>query len=65
MIADKLTLDVLGARVLDTRFSVAVATEPGLIPELLLALVTSLDVLLQVLAIDQVSAKYILAYKPH
>lgn len=41
----KLTIDVGRARVVDTRFSIAVATEPSFIPVVLLALMTSLDVL--------------------
>jgi hypothetical protein len=42
-----------------------VATKPGLIPEVLLTLVTGLDVLLQILTSDRALDKYIPPYKPH
>lgn len=44
----KPTLDISCARVIHTRFSIAVTTEPSFISEVVLAVVASLNVLFQV-----------------
>lgn len=56
----KPTLDVISARVVETSFSIAVATEPLFIAVLLLAVMTSLDVFCEVVANTQGLVIYIL-----
>jgi hypothetical protein len=52
----KPTLDISCARVINTRFSIAMTTEPNFISEVVLAVVARLNVLFQVPTSTQVLA---------
>ena len=49
------TLDVVGVRVLDTRFAIAMSSEPDVKPEFSLSIVASLDILTEITAVGDVS----------
>lgn len=49
------TLDIVGVRVLDTRFAIAMSSEPNVKTEFSLSIVASLDILAEIAAVGDIS----------